>query len=491
MWGLSKLIPALLAAAVPKTTTDLATNFRKLYSDLGEKGAVYHRASPTIKFVYVTTPTTEGSTWSDDHVVLSEDAHIMQEGGTTNMFEKVANKHETQKPIAIYLPGLDGFGISASSHQFDDLSSSFELWRMHVTIQDRSSFGDLLKHVSDFVSSVSNNASNTNRPVYLIGESFSGLLAPGVALRLQNREMRGGPKSPIKGVVMVNPATSFDDSLWDVTAPLLTTLGALTQTSSTPRPFHLPSPYSVLGGLILSASIPSQEQFQGIWTLLRQLEIGSNPSQILSSLEGMSNMFDVVEEQLPADLLQHRLTKWLLVGSSLVNPRLKQLNVPTLIVVGNDDNLLSSGKEVSRLEKVLPQFEKLVVNRAGHFVLDGNVNLTEAILYSKLDPLNFKERKRPYDPIVDWKLPRPDIVARTLKNVVKPFEDAFSPIYMTTNENGKRIMGFGNLPKVDGPILFVSNHQLCKYGTGITLCARHVQRGTFISHNANGILLLV
>jgi pimeloyl-ACP methyl ester carboxylesterase len=458
IWGLSKLIPALLAAAVPKTTTDLATNFRKLYSDLGEKGVVYHRASPSIKFVYVTAPTTEGTTWSDDHVILS-DAHIMEEEeeGTTNMFEKVASKHETLKPIALYLPGLDGFGISASP-QFDDLSSSFELWRMHVTIHDRSSFGDLLTHVSQFVDQVSNAS---NRPVYLIGESFSGLLAPAVALRLQNRERRGGPQTPIKGVVMVNPATSFDDSLWDITAPLLTNFGVLTQNS--PRPFNLPSPYSVLGGLILSASIPSQEQFQGILTLMRQLEIGSNPSQILKSLEGMGDMFDVVEEQLPADLLQHRITRWLMVGSSLVNPRLEQLDVPTLIVVGSDDNLLSSGKEVSRLEKVLPQFEKLVVNGAGHFVLDWNVNLTEAILYSKLDPLNFKETKRPYDPIVDWKLPHRNIIDQTLKNVVKPFEDAFSPVFMTTDENGKRIMGLGNLPKVEGPLLFVSNHQLCKY----------------------------
>jgi pimeloyl-ACP methyl ester carboxylesterase len=455
MWGLSKLIPALLAAAVPKTTTDLATNFRKLFSDLGEKGAVYHRVSPTIKFVYVTTPPTPGTAWSDDDVILS-DANMMQAG--TNMFENVAGKHETLKPIALYLPGLDGFGISASSNQFDDLSSSFELWRMHVSIHDRSSFGDLMKHVSNFVDEVSNAS---NRPVYLIGESFSGLLAPGVALRLQNRERRGGIKTPIKGVVMINPATSFDDSLWAVTVPLLTTLSTLTQNS--PRPFNLPSPYSVLGGLILSASIPSREQYQDILTLIRQLEIGSNPSQILKSLEGMSDMFDVVEDQLPAGMLQHRLTKWLMVGSSLVNPRLAQLDVPTLVVVGNDDNFLSSGKEASRLENILPQFEKLVVNRAGHFVLDENVNLTEAILYSKLDPLNFKETRQPYDPIVDWKLPQKDFIDQTLKNVVKPLEDAFSPVYMTTEENGKRIMGFGNLPKTKGPILFVSNHQLSKY----------------------------
>jgi hypothetical protein len=158
----------------------------------------------------------------------------------------------------------------------------------------------------------------------------------------------------------------------------------------------------------------------------------------------------------------------MIVGSDLVNPRLHQLDIPTLIVAGRDDKLLDSRREADRLTKILPQSEKLVVTGAGHFVLDENVNLTEAILYSKLlDPLNMKETVKPYDPILDWKLPPQDAIDEVFNTTVKFLEDSFSPIYISTDINGERSMGLGHLPKEEGPILFVSNHQLRKFHPSI------------------------
>jgi len=86
--------------------------------------------------------------------------------------------------------------------------------------------------------------------------------------------------------------------------------------------------------------------------------------------------------------------------------------------------------------------------------------LTEAILYSKLDPLKFKETKKPYDPIVDWKPPPAHILEQTLNSSVKQLEDAFSPVWISTNDQGERTMGLDNVPRDVGPVLFVSNHQL-------------------------------
>jgi hypothetical protein len=146
----------------------------------------------------------------------------------------------------------------------------------------------------------------------------------------------------------------------------------------------------------------------------------------------------------------------------MVDSRLQQLDVPSLIVVGAADQLISSKGEADRLIKLLPKAEKLLVREAGHFVLDDNVNLTEAILYSKLDPLNFSETKKPYDPIVDWQVPSSDILEEVFNTSVKQLEDVFSPVWISTDFVGKRTMGLDNIPKVDGPILFVSNHQLCK-----------------------------
>ena len=462
MWGLGKVVPALLAATSSTTTTDMATTFRASYQELGTIGPVYKQASSTVKFTFVTPPQ-DGKSWSDPEV-YEADQDLTGERSSDNfhLFQAVADRHtrpgDEKKPIMLYLPGLDGFGISASNFQFDDLSKTFELWRMTIETYDKSSFGDLVKHVSDFVDEVS---AATNRPVYLIGESFSGLLAPAVALRLQNRESRTGKPNPIKGITLVNPATSFDESIWDVAAPLLAFLDATTKNLPFSWPSALPSPYSVIGGMVLSATIPSQEQFDKILELVQSIELGTNPQDVLQTLQGMKELFDVVEEQLPASLLEHRISNWMIVGSDLVNPRLSQLEVPTLVVVGSDDKLIDSGKEVKRLKETLPNVESLVLNQAGHFVLDWNVNLTEAIIYSKqLDPLNLKETKKPYDPILDWQKPSQEEIDEAFNNVVKPLEDSFSPIYMSTNDNGEREMGLGNLPREDGPLLFVSNHQL-------------------------------
>jgi pimeloyl-ACP methyl ester carboxylesterase len=458
MWGLTKVSAVLLASTTkyaPRSPQDVTGDFRELLSVLGEKAPVYKAFSSTIKFSFVTPPT-EDKDWRDEDILFS-DAHIVQEGTGTDhdndIFDQVAQKHGASKPIALYLPGLDGFGISAAPWQFNDLSKTFELWRMTVDVTDRSSFGDLMGAVSGFVDQI---AAATNRPVYVIGESFGGLLAPAVALRLQKRQARDGLKNQIEGLVLVNPATSFDESNWDVIAPILSTLGSLTENSQTP--LGLPSPYAVVGGLALSALVPSSKQSQRIVDFILNMETTSNPSRILESIQGTLDSFKLTAEIIPHGVLEHRIKKWLIVGSSLVDPRLDQLEVPTLIVVGTEDNLIGSRREVGRLDKTLPNSEKLQVQGAGHFVLDENVNLTEAILYSKLDPL----KRKPYDPILDWKLPSREVVDDTFEKSVKPLEDSFSPIFISTDREGKRSMGLDNLPR-EGPTLFVSNHQLCTF----------------------------
>ena len=500
MWGLAKLFPVLLAAKSstfyePKSAGQMVQDFRKFYEILGIENdkCVYKEASPTVKFYYVTPPSssTDGNyamngnngvkSWMDEDV-MSQDIHMMEGNDNEdserrrNVIHAVAEKYGTDKPIALYMPGLDGSGISAASWQFDDLSRTFELWRMSIGLQDRSSFVDLIKMVMDFCDELS---STTDRPIYLIGESFSGLLAPGVALQFQTREEKqqqartgsDGPnkkKNPISGLVMINPATSFDRSSWDVAAPLLVTLDRLTKNNRSRNadgriPFRLPSPYSLFGGLTLASMIPSSKQVESIVeTIFRIPPPGANPADLIKTIEGYRDMFDLVGERIPSDLLEHRLKRWLMVGHEVINPRLGKLQTPALIVAGNDDKLLSSGKEINRLAKVLPISQKLVVSKAGHFVLDHNVNLTEAMIYSEiLDPLNLKKKKERYDPILDWKLPSHDVIKESIEKVVKPLQQAHSPVFLSTDEHGKRHMGLGSVPR-EGPLVFVSNHQLCK-----------------------------
>ncbi len=460
MWGLQQFSTILLAATQqysPKSMGEMSQDFRELYRVLGEKAPVYQQATPTIRFNFVTPPPPPSTeqTWRDESV-MQADADLMTKDVDV-LFNNVAARYGTEKPIALYLPGLDGFGISAATWQFDDLSRTFELWRMSITVEDRTSYGDLLKTVCRFIDQV---ASTTGRPVYVIAESFGGLLAPAVGLQLQKKYEREGTENPLKGLVLVNPATSFDESNWDALAPALSIFGTLT--NNAPMPFGLPSPYSVVGGLLLSSLIPSSEQNQRILETIFGLESLRQPTGAIESIQGMLDSFRITGEVLPPDLLQHRIKNWMLVGSTLVNARLSQLTLPTLVVVGTDDRLIASRNEVRRLTKILPNSEKLEVQGSGHFVLDDKVNLTEAIIYSKiLDPLNFTNTRKPYDPILDWKPPSREIIDQVLEESVKPLNDAFSPIFLSTDAEGNRAFGLDNLPK-EGPLLFVSNHQLCK-----------------------------
>lgn len=472
MWGLGKLSSALLAATYsPKTLDEVSGDLRSLYSILGEQASVYKQFSPTIRISHVTPPQ-EDEDWKD---ILNADAGIMEKD---DIFAEVANKHGAEKPIALYLPGLDGFGISAATWQFNDMARSFDLWRLTVAIDDRSSFSDLVKSVSSFITDISES---TGRPVYIIGESFGGLLAPAVILNVQNRAKRAGLNGPVAGLVMVNPATSFDESSWDVLAPVLSTIGFLSQ--GRPTPFSLPSPYAVIGGLTLSALIPSSEQNQRIVDTIGNLVRTANPSSLVELIQDMFNSFKLTEETLPPGLLEHRIKNWMIVGSTVVQPRLEQIDVPTLVVVGSDDKLIASGQEAKRLEKILPNYEKLVVRGAGHFVLDENVNLTEAIAYSDLDPFNKKMGKR-FDPVLDWELPPEDVIDDMLERTIKPLKAAFSPVFISTDDSGQRTMGLGNLPKDESPLLFVSNHQLRKSAEQPIKCFLHYPH--FIFHPCSG-----
>lgn len=441
-----------IASSSPSSFTDLSSKFTGIYKEL-QGAPIYKEVSPTIKFSFV-APATD----IDAHEVAA---------ATNNdkpIFDAVTNAYGNEKPIAVYLPGLDCAGISASQ-QFADLSETFELWRMTVTTTDRTSFRDLSKNAVKFIEDLSLNG---KREVTLIGESFGGQLAPVVALQLQARK-----NMKLKGLVMVNPATSFDDTNWGTLGPLLAAL----------RVFQSPdqggaTPYTVAGGLALSALIPDSTQLQSIIELITGVPVEPSSSSVTDLLEAMDKGFGILGQRLPADLINHRVGQWLPVGAQLLTKeRLASLQVPTLIVAGEDDKFLPSKKEAARLTKLIPGSKKLLVKGSGHFVLDNRVNLTEAIIYSDFDPLHLADSAKKYDPILDWKLPEEKDLRATIDNRVQPLRRFTSPVFMSTDDKGKRWKGLGKLPNTDGPIVFVANHQIFGLDLGMIIAQLIEDRG--------------
>ena len=479
-------ITTSLRSAVEKSISvaDIVELSKNTYKDL-EKGCYIKEVSPTISFQYIRPPSERASSSDDASFLVATSRGV--EGSTTNalitegltaeeaeavrlqrieeaddcLFEKIQGTHDTSKPILIYLPGLDGVGISAVQ-QYDDLSNAFELWRMRVDPRDdRSTFSELTTIVSNFIRDV---AMKQNRKVILVGESFGGLLAPSVAMRMES--IAGGKEaSPIIGLVMVNPATSFDKTNWAALAPILASLRHIEQEElGTSRP-SLPTPYSVIGGMALAATVPDPNQFQKILDIVTK----TKPDDLQSVIESMRDGFGILADNLPAEVIEHRINKWVMVGSNVVNPRLHKLATPTLFIGGDEDNMLPTKEEGDRLLNLMPDCTTIAVKDTGHFILDDRFNLTSAIIDAPFDPFNKKINEKKYDPITDWKVPTDDEIREAVDSRVKPLRDIFSPKFFSTGSDGKRKLGLGKVPKTEGPLLFVANHQLIGLDLGMII----------------------
>mmetsp|Transcript_18559 Transcript_18559/g.26113 ORF Transcript_18559/g.26113 Transcript_18559/m.26113 type:complete len:856 (-) Transcript_18559:50-2617(-) len=502
---------------------DLLGDAKSIYSNLANANYSL-RYSPAIRFSHVPASSSlPNKSWTcekqRDFLGLDEseepevDGEIkvtdagIREKALKRIAEVSSESSDGEKVVLLYLPGLDGGGVSATQ-QFDDLSNAFEFWRMSVNPGDTSTtFLDLVLTASKFVEEVINTSSEgSNRKVVIVGESFGGLLAPAVVERLRNRLALKNHRNTesdvysILGMVLVNPATSFGDTQWNTLAPLLASLELLNDNDGLNTSKNsLPTAYSVAGGITLAALIPDSTQLRRIVDIILNTP-SSSSTDLQKILDIMREGFGILAQRLPGKVIAHRVSRWLTVGSDIVNPRLPTLDIPTLVISGDDDNFLPTKKESERLVKVMPNCTSYNIKEAGHFVLDNRVNLTDIIVNSYFDPLGVvagkKEALEKYDPITDWKLPPPDVIEETIRANVQPLRDLTSPVFFSTGVDGKRRKGLGFLPNMNDdvngasskPVLFVANHQLFGLDLGMIIAQLLEERGIMARGLAHPII---
>lgn len=78
--------------------------------------------------------------------------------------------NDLDKPLLLYLPGIEGLGTSVEP-QLPALSAKFDVFRLMMGAEDRSTFSTLSRAVTDFVDSVGKGAKTV-----VVGESFGGML---------------------------------------------------------------------------------------------------------------------------------------------------------------------------------------------------------------------------------------------------------------------------------------------------------------------------
>ncbi|CAM9298594.1 unnamed protein product, partial [Discosporangium mesarthrocarpum] len=138
--------------------------------------------------------------------------------------------------VLLYLPGVEGLGTSIEP-QLPSLSETFDVYRLLVPAEDRSTFLTLSRACEGFLTMAQAVAAGGWGKTVVVGESFGGVLA-----------LRLGQIRPdlVQSVYAVNPATSFTKTPWRALGPLLT--------------LAPPTPYKAAAIAVFAATIPDQSQ---------------------------------------------------------------------------------------------------------------------------------------------------------------------------------------------------------------------------------------
>jgi pimeloyl-ACP methyl ester carboxylesterase len=306
--------------------------------------------------------------------------------------EELENGTLREKPLLLYLPGFDGTFLSPFL-QFPELHTIFDVRCLTVGTGDRSTLEGLCEAVISFLeeqqqrevtaAATSNNSSsrkvktsksslmslfssrkndrssqrkNGNRPIYLVGESFGGILTLEVVQRLVSNSETPSDIN-LQGIVLINPATCFDRSRLAAEGPAVAEL-----------PPWLYS-FGLLRLLSLFTDEYSLEQLKLILTAKALPSVIDNAERE-AYMGRVAFSLPLVVPIMKQATLKWRLDKWLAVGCDKIADELMKfapkVNMPVLIIAGERDGTLPSIAEAERLAGILPDVAVHVVEGAGH-----------------------------------------------------------------------------------------------------------------------------
>ncbi|CAG9466847.1 unnamed protein product [Pedinophyceae sp. YPF-701] len=394
----------------------------------------------------------------------------------------VPGRDPSALPLMVYLPGIDGTGLAAA-RQFPRLMEKFDLRAMTIPPQNRSGFRELVRTVIRYIEAECAGA-DIHRPVYILGESFGGLLGAAVAEALPDLVHR---------VVMVNPATSFSRTNWQTVGPLL---GAVPDQAYAALPFAL-SP--VLGNPLQMAAagagieLPATLQ-DALGRRPNGLDNMSPPElaqRFVAAIVDLLPTLGSLSEILPRGTLLHKL-KLLGQGCEYMeannDARLKRVRQRVLVVTGANDLLLPSDEEGERLARLMPCARSVLLEGRSHALLqESGICLTSILVEQDFyitrrrftSPAGNKPRPSNPKPgtVAPLEIPtKGDVVADCKELNIELLQRVCSPIFLSTAEDGTVGFGLDRVPD-QGPILLVGNHQLFAPDLGVIIQAFAIERG--------------
>ncbi|OVA09634.1 Diacylglycerol acyltransferase [Macleaya cordata] len=354
------------------------------------------------------------------------------DGGPPRWFSPLeSGKRWKDSPLLLYLPGMDGVGLELIS-QHQRLGKVFDIWCLHIPVQDRTPFRDLVRLVDRTVKE--ENGRSPNRPIYLVGESIGGCLALAVAARNPTIDLM---------LILANPATSFRKSQLRNLVPFVEAI---------PEQLHIGFPYilaAIIGDPLRMALASGQRELPLPQTIR---ELSENLSALLSSIP-------VLADALPRESLLWKL-KMLESASSFANSCVHAVKAQTLILASGRDQLLPSLEEAERLSGLLPtcQIRNFKDSRHALFMED------DFDLVTVIKGAGFYRRTRNVDYVSDFIPPTPSEFKQVCESY-RWLDIAVNPVMLSTLENGKIVRGLAGIPS-EGPVVLVGYHMLMGFDLG-------------------------
>lgn len=237
-------------------------------------------------------------------------------------------KLQPEYPLFVFLPGMDGTGQLLRS-QTVGLEAAFDVRCLMIPPDDMTNWDVLSKQVIKLIEAELEK--NSQRSVYLCGESFGGCLAMKIAVTSPQLFDR---------IILVNPASSLHRR------PLLVWGSQFAYV--VPQCLY---PFGAVGLLLFLASLGriNRRDRQELSTTMRSVP----PETVLWRLS-LIRQFNLDETQL------------------------RRLNQPVLLVASAMDRLLPSLTEAQRLVKILPHAGLVVLPYSGHACLvEADISLYE------------------------------------------------------------------------------------------------------------------
>ncbi|KAK1567332.1 hypothetical protein Q3G72_010977 [Acer saccharum] len=351
---------------------------------------------------------------------------IRSDAGPPRWFSPLeSGSHTNDSPLLLFLPGIDGVGLGLTM-QHQRLGQIFDIWCLHIPVEDRTSFADLVKLVERTVRS--ENHRLPNRPIYLVGESLGACIALAVSAHVPDVDLV---------LILANPATSFSKSQLQPLIPILKLL-------PDQIPFSLPYILRLMEGDPLRMAADN---------LVKELAPEPPFGKLSQDLLTMSSYLSVVANILPKETLLWKL-EMLRLASTYANSRLHAVKAETLILSSGRDQLLPSQEEGEKLCLALPKCQNRRFDDSGHFLfLEDGVDLVTVIKGA-----GFYRRGKYIDYVSDYMPPTPSEFKK-IQESNRWHYLATGPVLLSTLEDGKIVRGLAGIPS-EGPVLYVSYHML-------------------------------